>query len=136
MSQENVEIMRGVHEQLARGNFWAMAPLLDDAVEWEWDQGYASLVGGPKVYRGPEAVEATTKEWLAAWEWFTIESEGFIDAGEHVLVMTRYRARPRHGGPEIDRQAAELWTLREGRIVYHRSVNDRSEALEAVGLRE
>jgi hypothetical protein len=89
MSRENVELMRGVHDHLARGDFWALAPLLDDAVEWEWGRGYAALAGGPRTYRGPDTVEAATKEWLAAWEWFAIEPEEFIDAGEHVVVLTR-----------------------------------------------
>ena len=128
--------MRGVHDHLARGDFWALAPLLDDAVEWEWGRGYAALAGGPRTYRGPDAVEAATKEWLAAWEWFAIEPEEFIDAGEHVVVLTRYRAWPRHGGPEVSDRAAEVWTLRKGKIVRHRSYSDRAEALQAVGLRE
>src|SRR5215211_7334139 len=135
MSVENVALMRGVYDQMARGNFWALAPLLDDAVEWEWGRGYASLVGGPKTYRGPKGVEAATKEWLAAWEWFTIEAEEFIDAGEHVVVLTRYRAWPRHGGPEISEEAAEVWTFREGKIVRQRSYNDRDEAPAAPRLR-
>jgi ketosteroid isomerase-like protein len=103
VSQENVELMRGVHEQLARGDLRALGPLLDDAVEWEWS---------------------------------TIEAEEFIDAGEHVVVTTRYHAWPRHGGPPIDQRAAVVWTLREGKIVRQRSYSDRAEALEAVCLRE
>jgi ketosteroid isomerase-like protein len=136
MSRENVEALRRVHDQMTRGNFWALAPLLDDAVEWEWGRGYASLVGGPKTYRGIKEVEAATKEWLAAWEWFTIDADEFIDAGEHVVVLTRYHARPRRGGPQISERAAEVWTWREGKIVRHRSYRDRAEALQAVGLRE
>jgi uncharacterized protein len=134
MSQENVELMRGVYERLARGDFWALAPLLHDEVEWEWDPRYARLTGGSRVYRGPDEVEMTTREWLSAWKWFRIEPEGFIDAGESVVVLARYHARPRHGGPEIEDQATEVWTLRDGKVVRFRSYRDRAEGLEAAGL--
>jgi uncharacterized protein len=135
MSQENIELMRRVYGEMARGNFWALAPLLDDAVEWVWDPRFASLVGGPQVYRGPEGVERATKELLAAWEWFTIEAEDFIDANDSVVVLTHQRARPRRGGIEIDQRAADLWTLREGKVVGYRGYYERTEALEAAGLR-
>jgi hypothetical protein len=29
MSEENVEILRGIFSEMARGNFWALAPYLD-----------------------------------------------------------------------------------------------------------
>jgi ketosteroid isomerase-like protein len=50
------------------------------------------------------------------------------------VVLTHNRARPRHGGPEIDQRTAEVWTLRGGKVVRHHSYRDRAEALEAAGL--
>ena len=36
MSEENVEILRGILSEMARGNFWALGPFLDTEVEWIW----------------------------------------------------------------------------------------------------
>jgi uncharacterized protein len=134
MSQQNVELMRGVYAEMARGNFWALAPLLDEDVEWEWDPRFASLVGGPQTYRGPDGVERATKEVLAGWKWFTIEAEDFIEADGTIVVLTHQRARARHGDAEIDQPAADLWTLRDGKVVAFRGFYDRGEALRAAGL--
>jgi ketosteroid isomerase-like protein len=134
LSEENVELMRGVYAEMARGNFWALAPLLHEDVEWEWDRRHAALIGGPRVFRGPESVERATKEWFSAWEWFTIDAEEFIDKDDLVVVLTRYRARPKHGGTEIDQQAADVWTLRSGKVVGFHGYRNRSEALETAGL--
>jgi len=134
MSQENVEIVRQIYSHLALGNFWAIAPLLDPQIAWDWGPDMA-LVEGTTVYHGPQGVEAATREWLKAWDGARIEAEEFFDAGEQVVAFVRIRARPKHGGPEIEMHSASVWTVRDG-LATGMTGYTRDAALEAVGLSE
>lgn len=54
MPEENVEIMRGTLSEMARGNFWALAPFLDPEVEWIWSENQRRILGTrPSVARQP-----------------------------------------------------------------------------------
>jgi ketosteroid isomerase-like protein len=135
MSHENVAALQRVYEAMARGDFWAAGEVFDPDIEWEWSSGATGLTGG-RVYRGIEGVEAATRDWFEVWDWFWQEAEEFIDAGDHVVVVTRTHGRPKGTEREIEGTAADVWTFRDGRAVRFRSYDGRSEALEAVGLSE
>jgi ketosteroid isomerase-like protein len=134
MSQENVEIVRRICDQLALGNFWAIAPLLDPQITWEWGSDL-ELVEGSNVYRGLDGVEAATREWLRAWERARIEAEEFFDAGEQVVAFVHIHARPKHGGPEVGMPSAQVWTIRGGKATSMKGYA-RADALDAAGLSE
>jgi ketosteroid isomerase-like protein len=134
MSQENVKVVRRICDQLALGNFWAIAPLLDPQITWEWGSDL-ELVEGSKVYQGREGVEAATREWLRAWERAWIEAEEFFDAGKQVVAFVQIHATPKHGGPEVGMPSAQFWTIRNGLATSMRGYT-RDEARKAVGLAE
>jgi ketosteroid isomerase-like protein len=134
MSQENIEVVRRIYDELARGDFWAIAPLLDPQITWDWGAEMA-LVEGSTVYHGPSGVEAATREWLRAWDAARIEAEEFFDAGDDVVAFTRIHARPKHGGPELEMANANVWTVRGGLVTSMKGYT-RTEALKAVGLEE
>jgi ketosteroid isomerase-like protein len=87
-------------------------------------------------WRGFEAMGAAVLEWIEAVEDLRIEAERYIDTGDSVLVFTRHRAIAKTSGVPIDEEFADVLTLREGRIVRLHTYRHRSEALQAVGLRE
>ena len=133
MSQENVEIMRGIYREMARGNFWALAPFLDPEVEWIWAPSFQGIVGN-QVFRGPDGVEAATRELFEAWEQYTLEAEEFIDGGESVIVVGRGLGRSKRGGPDVEHRNAAVWTFRNGKVVRMTGYESRAAALEAAGL--
>jgi ketosteroid isomerase-like protein len=53
-----------------------------------------------------------------------------------VVAAVRLRGRGRGSGIEVDARFYEVYTLRQGKIVRMDQFTQRSEALEAVGLRE
>jgi len=134
MSEQNVEIVRRIYDQLALGNFWAIAPLLDPQISWDWGSALG-VVEGSTVYHGPEGVEAATREWLKAWDGARIEAEEFFDAGEQVVAFIHIYARPKHGGPEVEMRGASVWTVRDG-LATSMTGYTRADALKAVGLEE
>jgi hypothetical protein len=49
MSQEeNVERLRRLYGESAKGNLWALRDIADPEIEWEWAEGLASIDGGAK----------------------------------------------------------------------------------------
>lgn len=135
MSHENVEAVRRVYEQMARGNFWAAREVFDPEIAWEWSSSLSGLTG-VGTYHGLEGVEAATRDFFEAWDWFWQEGEEFIEAGDDVVVLTRQHGLLKGSEREVRSKAADVWTFREGSAVRFKSYGSRAEALEALGLSE
>jgi ketosteroid isomerase-like protein len=88
-------------------------------------------VFNPKAYRGYDGLREYRDDLYETWDEVVFEPEDFIDEGEETLVISRMRGRGRGSGVPIDERAAGIWTVREGRIVYHRFLGamSRDEAL-------
>jgi ketosteroid isomerase-like protein len=136
MSQENIERLRRLYAEWAKGNLWALRDIADADIEWEWSEGLASLYGGPRVYRGLEEIGAATLEWLAAWDSYWMTADRFIDAGDEVVVFMHLHAKAAGMDSALEQQTTAVWALRQGRAVRVRYYDDRAMALEAVGLSE
>ena len=86
MSTENVEAIRRVYAAMARGDFWAAGEVFDPEIVWEWSSGLSGLTGVVS-YHGVEGVEAATRDFFKAWDWFRQEAEEIIEVGDQVLVI-------------------------------------------------
>jgi ketosteroid isomerase-like protein len=131
MSRENVELVRRFYQQyLETGELpWNM---LDDEIEVH-DHDTPDQRG---VYRGHAGVGRWLDDWEAAWAEWSIETEEFIDAGDHVVVVIRMRTKGFGSGVELDRQDALAYRCRNDLIIRTDYYNSREQALEAVGLSE
>ncbi len=132
MSQENVEIVRSIYEEWARGNFRAGADLYDP---------YVLFVIRPEfpeagTYLGPDSLRDYTLGLLTAWKDFTITAEEFIEAESSVVVAVRQRGIGQESGTPAELPYFQVWTFRGRAVIRLESVREREEALEAVGLRE
>jgi ketosteroid isomerase-like protein len=58
-----------------------------------------------------------------------------LDHGDHVVVGGTQIARGRGSGEEVRLPTFHVFTLRDGKVIRHRSYRDRTDALEAAGLR-
>jgi ketosteroid isomerase-like protein len=133
VSAENVEAIRRVYAAMARGDFWAAREVFDPEIVWEWSSSLSGLTG-ISAYHGIEGVEAATRDFFKAWDWFRQEAEEFIDIGDDVLVLTRTHARMKGSELEVEGKAAERWTFRAGKVIHHKSYDSPAEALAAGGL--
>jgi ketosteroid isomerase-like protein len=136
MSQENVERLRWLYGEWAKGNLWALRDVADPDIEWEWSESLASLYGGPRIYRGFEEIGAATLEWLAAWDSYWMTAERFIDAGDEVVVFMHLHGQAAGIDSVLEQRTTAVWALRNGSAVRVRYYDERAEALEAVGLSE
>jgi ketosteroid isomerase-like protein len=153
MSQQNVEIVARVLGSLRTAmdaysrNPEAMAEaiasgkpppelqdslaLLAPAVEWH------PPAEDPDTTRriGSGAIIAYLMQWLDAWEYWRVEPESLLDAGDKVVVLTRSTGKGRTSGVELESlESAHLVTVEDGRIVRVQGFYDRDAALAAAGL--
>ena len=136
MSQENVEIVRGLFEASNRGDIRAGAKLLDEGVvfdargmEWE-NEDFA------RVYFGPEGVGDFWREWLPAWSDLQVDVRWIKEVGDRVIVWLDQRQVGRSSGAPVQFSLAWDFLFREGKIVRMAFFRDERKALEAVGLSE
>ena len=86
--------------------------------------------------QGHDAVRASLARWKGEWDDYEVMPEEFVDSGDRVVATVHLRGRGRGSGVEIDARFYEVYTLRDGKIVRMDQFTERSEALEAAGLRE
>jgi ketosteroid isomerase-like protein len=135
VSQENVELVRGLYAEWEKGNFWS-AELYAPDVEWHWSSAAKAVRGGSASYKGLDEIGSAMREWVTEWGWWSISAEQLIDAGDRVVVLTTLHARLKDGRGEVHDQGADVITLRDGRIIRMDIFDTPEEALEAAGLRE
>ena len=132
MSQENVEIVRNIHDAWARGESPASLGLLHPDIEWVNPEGALE----PGIRRGLDSFDQAFAAMREAFEWIRIEPREFLDAGDQVVVLATFIARGRGSGVERQNKDGYVWTVREGQAVQFRWFNDPHKALEAAGLSE
>jgi ketosteroid isomerase-like protein len=127
MSQENVEVVRGLFARLDSQDWEAALGVFDPAVEWSPTEG---------TFHGLEGVVSSLAEWLEPWEDHHIEAEEFTQAGDRVLAVIHLTGRGARSGMEVDQRFFQVYTLRDGKIIRMVEFVRRAEALEAAGLRD
>jgi len=128
MSQENVEIVREVYEQFARGDFSWFAELPDD-LEFVASRDLPDA----GTYRG-EAARRWLTAWVESFEGLMIEATEIIDAGDKVFAAILQRGRPRGSQTTVEGRWWIVTTVREGVVARFQAFPNRAEALKAAGL--
>lgn len=145
MSTENVALVRQIYAVLDQGMSAAapdlgiaemLAELFDADVVYSRSERMSG-VGLTGEWRGLDAMVRAGRQWVEMFDVLRIEAEQFIDVGDSVVVFTRHRGTAKGSGLQVDMAAADVVTLRDGRVVRFDQYRDRDEALEAVaGLRQ
>ena len=89
-----------------------------------------------RSYYGYEGARLAWFDFLSAWRDFTVEAEKILPApGDRYLIFVRLRGSGRGSQARTEGAAANLATLRDGRIVRFQLFFDpREEALVQAGL--
>jgi hypothetical protein len=133
MSRENVEIVRQATYAYNRGAFEEAIVWMDPEIEWDMSR---VQVPDPGVYRGFDGLRIFHNSWDESWASLELEPQEFIAAGDQVVSVVRQLGRGRLSGAEVEQSFAQLWTLRDGKIVRMEMHPNREAALEAAGPRE
>jgi ketosteroid isomerase-like protein len=132
MRMSSVEIVKRSYDAFARGDMEGVLGDMDPDIEWHQAQGLPH--GG--YYRGLEDVKRNIfdpldTEW---WDEFTATPDEFLDAGEHVVVLGRYRGTAKQTGRVLDVPFVHVWTLRGDKAVRFRQFLDTAGWVAALRI--
>jgi ketosteroid isomerase-like protein len=124
------EIATRSYEAFARDDLDAVLADMHSDIEWHQAQGLPH--GG--LYRGLEEVRRNVfdpldRDW---WEEFVVEPEEFLESGEQVVVLGRYRGVAKETGKALDVPFVHVWTFRDGLAVRFRQFLDTAGWVEAL----
>jgi ketosteroid isomerase-like protein len=90
---------------------------------------------GRLSYRGREGFVDAWREWVDAYESYSVEIEGITEGTEgRVLTPGRQRGTTRTGGVEVSQLAAAVWTVRGGKLTRVEFHLDLDAARRAAGI--
>ena len=141
MSEENVQLVRGIYEMGAMDPLGVRSDLLDrvfsDYADEEFELRLPSdYPEGEPVFHGREGLTQMQAMLRDTWGKWRIEPERYLDGGDQVVVYIRLFAEGEASGVPIEFEGAHVWTVRGGRARSLHAFRDRPRALEAAGLSE
>jgi ketosteroid isomerase-like protein len=126
MSEENVELVRGLMERWNRGE--RDLSLFHPDVEW-----LPLRTATEGAYRGIAGIERFIADTEQTFEKFELRQE-LLDLGERVLCWGPIHVRARQSGIETDIPTGGVFEFRDGKIVRWEDFGSKEKALKAVGL--
>ena len=118
----SVDLVRRSYDAFARGDLDGVLDGMHPEIEWHQAQGLphgGRYSGVAEVRRN--IFDPLDEEW---WEEFSAAPEEFLDAGDEVVVIGRYRGVAKGTGKELDVPFVHVWTVREEKAVRFRQFLD------------
>ena len=129
MSQENVEVVKRIFRGWDEEGVEGMLPFFHEDIE------YRPVEEGGAVH-GHDALRRYFVRWMEPWEEFHVGPTEFQHTEDSVFNGIEMKGRGRGSGVETTQESWQVWRFREARAYRWEEYVDRTEALEAVGLRE
>ncbi len=131
----NTYIIEGIqraYEAFSRGDIQGAV----DAVELDpdilWIEPESFPAGG--TYRGRQGVveylSLSRKGSEQAWS----KPEEILEVGDKIFVLVHFQAWPKGGGQPREGYIADVYTVRDGKVVQMQAYSDPQEARKAVGI--
>jgi ketosteroid isomerase-like protein len=132
MSEQNVNIVRGMYEGFGRGDINGVLAVLDPQVEWLEAENFIYDDGNP--YIGPQAVlEGVFMRIGAEWDGFKVSPKEILDAGETIIGHGYYSGTYKKNGKSVRAQFAHLFTIVDGKVAKFQQYTDTAQLLQVVG---
>ncbi len=122
--------LRGAYAAFNRGDVDAAVASLDPQIEWTEP---AEFPGGG-AYHGRDEVKRYLAQSRAPWAEGSSEPERFITSGNRIVVFVHAKFRLNGSNQWSGVNLADVYTVRNGKIVQMRAFADRQEALRWVGV--
>jgi ketosteroid isomerase-like protein len=125
-----VELVKRSYVAFARDDLDGVLADMHPEIEWHQAQGLPH--GG--FYRGLDEVRRNIFEPLDAewWEEFSADPDEFLDAGDEVVVLGRYRGIAKRTGKRLDVPFVHVWTVDGDKAVRFRQFLDTRGWVEAL----
>lgn len=132
MPREAVEALRRLYEAFnARG--------VDGAYDhWDPDIEWHDVAELPDagVHHGRDAAAKALQRYIDLGGEFEIHVDEFIDAGDEIVAVWRYRGTGSRSGVQLEQQLFHVWLVKGRRLLRLRQFLSRENALQAAGIRE
>jgi uncharacterized protein len=129
MSDQSVEVVKGMYEAFARGDVPAVLGAFAADIEWRESEGMPQ--GG--VYHGPEAVAQNVFGPLTEdVDAFAVTPEELIASGDSVAAVVRYTGTGKVSGKALDLPVVHVWDIRDGKAARFRQFADTISFAEVV----
>lgn len=132
MSQARVEAVRGIFEKWERGDFRSTTDVLDEHALLIIHDDFPDW----GLYLGMEQIAGYMRGFLEGFSELTMTAEGFVDAGDTVVVAVRQRGVGPASGIATEITYSSVLTFRGDRLIRMESIGDRARALAMAGLGE
>jgi uncharacterized protein len=124
------DIVRRSYDAFARHDIDGVLGDMHPEIEWHQAQGLPH--GG--FYKGLDEVKRNIfdpldRDW---WAEFSAAPDEFIDGGDQVVVLGRYRGVAKGTGKRLDVPFVHVWTLRDEKAVRFRQFLDTAGWVEAL----
>ena len=127
---QTIVALRGAYAAFNRGDVDAAVASLDPQIEWTEP---AEFPGGG-AYHGRDEVKRYLAQSRAPWAEGSSEPERFITSGNRIVVFVHAKFRLNGSNQWSGVNLADVYTVRNGKIVQMRAFADRQEALRWVGV--
>ena len=129
MSPSNVDVVRAVVTAWNRGDFTAAGEMVTDDVEFDWSR---RMLDG-EVLRGRDELRRFMQQTREIFDEIHIPDEDMTDLGDNVVLLVgTARFKGHVSGMDVEAHAANLWTVRDGKVSHFCFYQTKEDALADV----
>jgi ketosteroid isomerase-like protein len=132
MNKDIIEGIRSAYDAFNRGDIQGAvnAANLDPNILWSEPESF--YAGG--TYHGPQGVAKYLTLSYEASEKVQSLPEEILEVGDKIFVLVHFHAWPKGGGQPREGRIADVYTIRDGKVVQMQAYSEPEEARKAVGL--
>lgn len=129
MPHSNVDVVRAVVAAFNRGEFTAAMEMCTDDVEFDWSR---RMLDG-EVFKGREDAGRFLQGVAEIFDEIHIPADELTDLGNGVVLLVgTARFKGRASGLDVEASAANLWSVRDGKVSRFRFYQTKEDALADV----
>ena len=132
MSVEDLTALRAEYAAMSRRDWKAVFSVAHRDFELVTPGGGLDV----ETIRGVESARRAFEDFFSPFDVLSVEPEAFFEGDGQVVVFFLQLARPLGSTAYVERRAAHLWTMRDGKAMALEIFPQREKALEAAGLSE
>jgi hypothetical protein len=128
----NLDVIRAIYDAFRDGDVPGVVSRMAPDIVWNEAENFPYADGNP--YRGPDAILGGVFARLGSeWDGFAGVPEEFLDAGDTIIVLGRYRGTFRATGRAMDAQMVHVWRVKDGKAAAFQQYVDTLQVARATG---
>ena len=131
---DTVALVQGIYAAFKAGDVPGVVERMSPDIVWNEAENFPYADRNP--YLGPEAILTGVFARLGTdWDGFAAVPDEFLDAGDAVVVLGRYRGTYKATGRALDAQLVHVWRVEDGKAVAFQQYTDTLQAAQVTERR-